>query len=87
MLLAKRMKRAETATRSQEKHVLEIEKRNEILLLSSGPGGAKPENPSRYFTSNQVTVLRDLQKSTTNTATDPSATLNMLGTADATIED
>lgn len=81
------MKLAETAIRLQEKHVLEIEMRNEMLLFSSRPGGTDSENSKCYFALKQVLVLRNMKRSTTYTATDPTTTLNVLGNAATTIED
>lgn len=47
VLRAEYIKLEKTSIRLREKHVLEIKRRNEMLLFSSGPGGSKSENSKR----------------------------------------
>lgn len=46
---AKRLKLAEEAVRLQERHVLELKKRAEILLFMNGPNGSNSLMAKEYF--------------------------------------
>lgn len=72
------MNLAGTAIHSQEKNVLEIKRRNENLLLLSGPGGAESEISWQVFTLKQAAEMRELDNSMGNTAVDAGANLNVL---------
>lgn len=59
---AKKLKLAEHAVRLQEQHVEELNRRNEILLFSNGPGGRESEMAREYFALKQAEALEKLKE-------------------------
>lgn len=62
VMWAKKLKLAETAVRIQKQQVVEITRRNEIMLFANGPGSADSEMGRKYFELKQNAALLQLEE-------------------------